>query len=257
MPAQPPPAEIDVTPSEAVVEFGSEPDPTPSRKRRWDLSGTGRELLADRRTVPLLAALAALAALVSALSEWQVTNLAPNSLGGESPARVLPAGLDDLGALGIGYVLGLFLLVPVTVLTLFGPLATRHTFRLTGLSVAGTMGGVLIAVASRITSESYVIDPVYRVAFDTTETSLSYGRGVWCAFIAVILAAGALYLAGQHLAGDPVPDEEADPEEEPAAVWSWRRPSRSDDDFDAEPMDLTVSPSQPFTTLHDDRDRPS
>ena len=261
MPSQPPPAEIDVTPSEVVVEFGSEPDPVPSRKRRWDLSGTGRDLLADRRTVPLTAGLAALAALVSALSEWQVTTLEPNSLGVESAARVLSAGLDDLGALGIGYVLGLFLLVPVVVLTLFGPPATRLTFRLTGLSIAGTMFGILVAVAARTTSESYVIDPVYRVAFDQSETSLSYGRGVWCAFIAVILAAGALYLAGRHLTADLVPAGDAPgaamPDADPAAVWSWRRPSRSDEDLDGEPLDLTVTPSQPFTSLQDDRDRPN
>ncbi|MBB4696164.1 hypothetical protein [Paractinoplanes abujensis] len=259
--SQQPPIEIDPpTSSEAVVEFG--PAPQESRRRRWDFSGAGRDLLADRRTVPLAAALAALAALVSVLSEWQVTVVDADTIGNASGIRTVASSLDDLGVLGIGYVLGLFLLVPVLVLTLFGPPAARRTFRLAGLSVAGTLLGVLLAVAARLTSESYLIDPIYRIAFDGAETTLSYGRGVWCAFAAVLLAVTALYLSGRHLTSDPaaVPEtfEVSSADIPPAAVWSWRRPAPSrEEQPEGDALDLTVAPAQPFTSFPDDRDRPN
>jgi hypothetical protein len=43
-------------------------------------------------------------------------------------------------------------------------------------------------------------------------------------------------------------------------VWSWRRPRDVDDDDEqlpAEPFDLTVTSTRPFTSLMDDRDKPS
>ncbi|MCO8275317.1 hypothetical protein M1L60_32515 [Actinoplanes sp. TRM 88003] len=255
---QPTPLEIDVTPPEAVVEFGSSDEP---RRSRWSSSGLGRDLLADRRTVPLTAALAALAALVSLLSEWQVTTLDPGTLGGEGGERILPIGLDDLGTFGIGYVVGLFLLVPAVVLTLFGPPAGRRYARLAGLSVAGTHLGLLVATATAVGSQSYVIDPVYRIAVDESETTLAYGRGLWCAFAGVLLIMAALYLAGRHLpAATTAPSPEAAPIGEPELdpVWSWRRPSSAEADRSGdESLDLTVAPSQPFTSLNDDRDRPN
>ncbi|WP_127499108.1 hypothetical protein [Actinoplanes solisilvae] len=253
MPApQQPPLEIDVTSPEAVVEFGPAQE---SRRPRRHLSGLGRDLLADRRAVPLAAALAALAALVSVLSEWQVTTLDASALGVGGGERILPSGIDDLGALGIGFVLSLFLVVPTVVLTLFGPPGGRRYARLAGLSVAGTQLGLLLAVASVLGSESYVIDPVYRVALKGNETTLTYGRGLWCAFVAVLFALAALFLAGRHSsnAEPPVVTEEDSP-----TVWSWRRPPTSEDDQAGdESLDLTVSPSQPFTPYRDDRDRPS
>lgn len=253
MPSQQQPVEIDVTPSGTVVEFGPE---KPDRHRRWDFSALGRELLADRRTVPLAAALAALAALVSLLSEWQVTTVAAGTIDSDTSERLLPSSIDDLGTLGVGYVLGLFLIVPAVVLTLFGPPSSRRTFRLAGLSVAGTVFGVVLAAAARASSQSYAIDPVYRIALDDAEASLAYGRGLWCAFAAVLFASAALYLAGQHLPTGP--EAEVVPEVQPEPVWSWRRPSASrDDQPEGEALDLTVSPAQPFTSLHDDRDRPS
>ncbi|WP_250000467.1 hypothetical protein [Actinoplanes sp. M2I2] len=258
-PQQPPsPVEIDVTPPEAVVEFGSEP---PARRSRWNTSGLGRDLLADRRAVPLAAALAALAGLVALISEWQVTTLDAGALGAGVGQRVMPVGVDDLGALGIGFVLSLFLVVPAVVLTLFGPAPSRRYARLTGLSVAGTQLALLVAVATKLGSDSYVMDPVYRFALDDGETTLSYGRGLWCAFAAVLLTLAALQLAGRHLATGhrDVPDDGPAPIEAGAdPVWTWRRPVADEDARpDDEPLDLTVAPSQPFTSLHDDRDRPN
>jgi hypothetical protein len=256
-PQQPPtPLEIDMTPPDEVVEFGAPAEP---RRSRWNTTGLGRDLLADRRTVPLMAAVAALAGLVSVLSEWQVTALDPGSLGSiDVGERVLPSSLDDLGALGIGYVLGLFLVVPAVVLTLFGPPGGRRYARLAGLSVAGTQLGLLIAIASALSSQSYVIDPIYRIALEDNEPTLSYGRGLWCAFAAVLLALAALYLAARHWTAAPGTDEPSPVEEiEPDPVWSWRRPTGESDRPADQALDLTVGPSQPFTSLSDDRDRPN
>lgn len=249
-----PPLEIDATAPEAVVEFGSEPAP---RRSRFDTAGLGRALLSDRRTVPLAAALAALAGLVAVLSEWQVTTLNAGAFSPEEGGRVLPSGIDDLGALGIGFVLSLFLVVPAMVFTLFGPPRGRRHARLAGLSLAGTQLALLFAVATTLSTESYVINPIFRANLDEGETTIGYGRGLWCAFAGVLLALAAFYLAGRHLpAGAESGPAEAD--DEPDPVWSWRRPrdreaGRSSD----EPLDLTVAPSQPFTSLHDDRDRPN
>ncbi|WP_250031799.1 hypothetical protein [Paractinoplanes maris] len=254
----PPPLEIDVTPPEAVVEFGSEPAP---RRSRFTTSGLGRDLLADRRTVPLAAALAALAGLVSLISEWQVTTLNASALGPGGGERVLPSGIDDLGALGIGFVLSVFLVVPAVVLTLFGPSTGRRYARLAGLSVAGTQLALLFAVATTLGTESYVINPIFRVNLDEGETTIAYGRGLWCAFAGVLLVLAALYLAGRHLPAGPPPVTGAGPatvDDESDPVWSWRRPqAREADRSEDEPLDLTVAPSQPFTSLHDDRDRPN
>ena len=261
MPApQQQPLEIDVTPPEAVVEFGPSRE---SRRPRWHPSGFGRDLVTDRRAVPLAAALAGLAAFVSVLSEWQITTLDASALGVEAGERILPSGIDDLGALGIGYVLSLFLVIPTVVLTLFGPPAGRRYARLAGLSIVGTQFGLLLAVAGALGSESYIIDPVYRVALDDNATTLAYGRGLWCAFAAVLLGLAALVLSGRHLppaatASAARPPMQAD-DAEPDAVWSWRRPPAVEGDPEEdEPLDLTVSPSQPFTRYSDDdSDRPS
>jgi len=77
-----------------------------------------------------------------------------------------------------------------------------------------------------------------------------------------VLALLALYLAGRHLpdpAGAAAADEQ--PGTAPVEVWSWRRPpagpAEDDNPTVAEPLELTVSPAKPFTSLTDDRDKPS
>ena len=91
MPApQQQPLEIDVTPPEAVVEFGPSQE---KPRRRWNPAGLGRELAADRRAVPLAAAVAALAVLASLFSEWQVTTINPEALGPATGNRVLPSSV--------------------------------------------------------------------------------------------------------------------------------------------------------------------
>jgi hypothetical protein len=258
MPVPPQPIDLGLTStpspptsSESVIEFGSEPE-KPARRRR-SLSGFGRELLGDRRTVPIAAALAALAAFASLISEWQITTVDAAALGnGELGDKVLPTDLADLGAFGGAYLTGLFLLVAAVVLTLFGPAAGRRYARLSGLSIGGALLGVLLSLTSLLGDQSRLFSRLYTLELSTDQLKVGYGRGLWCALAAVVLALIALYLAGRRWSGRSPGDED-----EQAPVWSWRRPEEKDDEEEEdEPFDLTVSSTTPFTSRADDHDRP-
>lgn len=236
-----------------IIEFGSEPASTPGRRRR-SLSGFGREVLADRRLVPIGAALAAIAAFASLISEWQVTTVDAAALGnGELGDKVLPTDLADLGAFGGAYLTGLFLLVAAIVLTLFGPAAGRRYARLAGLGVGGALLGVVLSLTSLLGDQSRLFSRLYTLELNSDQLKVAYGRGLWCALIAVVLALAALYLAGRpHAAATS-----GDNEDEEAPIWSWRRPEEVDEvDDEDEPFDLTVSSAAPFTARTDDHDRP-
>ena len=258
MALEPRPIEPDTAPPEAVVEFGS---PPPAR-RRWSTSamgrGWGRDLAADRRTVPLAAALAAVAILASLISEWQITTVDRAVFVGGAGDRLIPTEVTDLGALGGGYLVGVFLLAAMTVLTMFGPPAGRQYARLTGLSAGGTLLGVLLAIANSLGGQSRIVSRLYTLQVEGEQLQLAYGRGLWCAFVGVLLAGLALYLAGRHLT--PVPAAAESSAESTAATtdtWSWRRPSGPVEERPVdEPLELTVGPATPFTSLSDDRDMP-
>jgi hypothetical protein len=74
----------------------------------------------------------------------------------------------------------------------------------------------------------------------------------------VSLAIVALYLADRLRTAPPavvsaatsaVPDEES--------TWGWRRPPAPREERAADqPLELTVGPAKPFTSLGDDRDKP-
>lgn len=241
--------ELGVTPAESVVEFGPEP---PARRRR-QTGDSIRGLAGDRRVVPLLSLLAAVAALASLFSEWQVTTVDAEVLSGDVGRRAVTAEIGDLGALGTGYLIGLFLVVPAVVLTMFGPPAGRRYFRLAGLSVAGTSLGLLVALAASLGDRSGVIDRVYEIALDTDQISLTYGRGIWCALAAMALVLAALFLVGRHL--DPPAETEDEGPAAPGQVWAWGRPAaaaRQEEERVDQPLDLTVAPAKPFTTFGDD-----
>ncbi|MEV6845324.1 hypothetical protein [Actinoplanes sp. NPDC051411] len=223
-----------------VIEFGSEPESAPVRRRR-SLSGFGRELLGDRRLVPIGAALAAVAAFASLISEWQVTTVDAAALGnGELGDKVLPTDLADLGAFGGAYLTGLFLLVAAIVLTLFGPPAGRRYARLAGLGVGGAVLGVVLSLTSLLGDQSRLFSRLYTLELNSDQLKVAYGRGLWCALIAVMLAVAALYLAGRDSS---------------SAHWEWRR-AVDDQDDDEETFDLTVTSTTPFTSRADDHDRP-
>ncbi|GIF25008.1 hypothetical protein Ate02nite_77380 [Paractinoplanes tereljensis] len=205
----------------------------------------------------MAAALGAVALLASLVSEWQVTTVDAAVFGSENDVgdRLVPTDLTDLGAFGAAILVGLFPLVVSVVLTMFGPPAGRRWARLAGLSVGGTLLGLLFALAVSLGGQSRVVPYLYSMSMNPDQMQIGYGRGLWCAFAGVGFAVLALYLADRHTPA-PVADEPA--AEEPPAVWSWRRPSGADEQVvpDA-PLELTVGPAKPFTLLRDDRDKPS
>nr|WP_296066850.1 hypothetical protein [uncultured Actinoplanes sp.] len=244
---------IDVTPPEAVVEFGPSRPPRP----RWSGPAVARGLLADRRVVPLSAVLAAVAFFGSIVSEWQVTTVdQAYSLTGRGKLS-LPTGAADLGALGTGVLFGIFLLVIGVVLTMFGPRAGRRYASLVGLSAGGTLLGLLLALSFSLGSESRTIPRTF-IDVDSNDVQVAYGRGLWCAIAGTLLAMLALYLAGRHAPGaDAAIEPAAADDEDPPAVWSWRRGPEPEEPAVEEPLELTVSPVQPFTPSPDDRDEPN
>lgn len=253
-------------PPETVVEFGPDPDESRPRRRRWNLTEVATGLADDRRAVPLAAVVGAVALFAALMSEWQITVMDTTPFG-EPPggARPLPAGVAEMGALGAGFLVGLFVLAGATVLVLFGPAAGRGHARLLGLASGGVLLAVLAALAGSLDDKSRVVDAVFTLDFDEEQLQLSYGRGLWCAFFGVAAVLLALHLAGRHTPAAPAaqPGEaEVDgpaPGAEAPVVWSWRRPRSEPDDEqppDA-PFDLTVSSTKPFTSLSDDRDKPS
>jgi hypothetical protein len=141
------------------------------------------------------------------------------------------------------------------VLTLFGPPAGRRYARLAGLGVGGTLLGMVISLVSLLGDQSRIFSRLYTVELNPDQLKVAYGRGLWCALAASVLAIVALYLAGRQPTGHR-PDADDD---EATTVWSWRRPGRDEDEEIAPdaPFDLTVSPAQPFTFRPDQHDGPA
>jgi hypothetical protein len=266
MPLEHPPIDLDIPPTSLpvsapgeVVEFGGDA-PAPGRRRQ--ASGALRALAADRRVVPLTALIAAVAALASLISEWQVTTLDAEVFTGTVGPHAVSTGIADLGTLGTGYLVGLFPLVTAVVLTLFGPVAGRRWARLGGLAAGGTSLAVLFATAASLGGESRVVSELARIQFDKDQVQIAYGRGLWCAAVGVVLAMLALHLAGRHQphaaavadSGGATPAATVD---DPA--WGWRRPPAAHEEAAPDqPLELTVTPAKPFTSLlGDDRDEPS
>jgi hypothetical protein len=101
------------------------------------------------------------------------------------------------------------------------------------------------------------IERIYTL-MEGDQPELTYGRGIWCAVFGVAAMTLALYLAGRH-APQVVADTEPADEELPPVVWSWRRPPRPDEEEERppdEPFGLSVSPTSPFLSLSDVRDKP-
>lgn len=247
-------------PQESVVEFGVAPG---SGRPRWNAGGFFAGLAADRRTVPLSALLGAVALFGSLVSEWQVTSVDLTAFGGvRSSDRPMTSGVADLGGWGGGYLAGLFVLAAATVLVLFGPAAGRRYARLIGLSNAGVLLAMLVAITQSLQHSSRALELVYTLSLSQDQLRLGYGRGLWCAFVGVAAVTLALYLAERHI---PEPAAAPPPADQPAlpvepAPWSWRRPRPAHEDRDestGQPFDLTVS-SAPYTQLNEDhRDKPN
>jgi hypothetical protein len=253
-PDQPP---VIVSP-ESVIEFGPAPDAPerPASRRRRSLAEFGANLARDRRVVPLAAALGGVALFASLVSEWQVTSIDTGVFNSEEGRQPIPTDLFDLGGWAAAYSVGLFVLVTATVLVLFGPPPGRRYARLAGLSVGGVLLALLAALGPTLDDVSRTLGYVIRYQVQRDQYEVTPGRGVWCAAVGVVAVMVALYLAGRH-----APPTASAPDE---AVF-WRRPRTAapgpdEDDEDrppAAPIDLTVGPATPFTSLNDDRDKPT
>jgi hypothetical protein len=242
---------------ETVVEFGGPAQPQEPARRRASVTQLFGGLAADRRSVPVAAAVGAVALFASLLSEWQITVLNTQEFGESRPGdRAIPAGVSDLGTLGAGYVVGLFLLAGAVTLVLFGPSAGRRHARLLGLASGGVLAGLLAALTQTLSTESRAINLIYTFELTEEQLQLSYGRGLWCAFAGVAAVSLALWLAGRHLRDAP-PESEPAPGSTPE-VWSWRRPASTGgappDQDEPAPIDLTVTSTTPFTSRSEDRD---
>ena len=264
---QQPTGAADPTRQTSVVEFGADAVEAHPGRRRGSVAGFAMSLGSDRRVVPLAAVLGGVALFGSLVSEWQITSVDTTVFGGvQAGNRPIASGIADLGGWAGGYLAGLFVLVATTVLVLFGPAPGRPYARLVGLSSGGLLLAMLAAIASHLGDSTRALDVVFTLALNDDQLQISYGRGIWCAVFGVVATMVALYLAGRHALpptgagpGDEKADGGATPESLPT-VWSWRRPRDVDDDDEqppAEPFDLTVTSTRPFTSLMDDRDKPS
>jgi hypothetical protein len=246
---------------EAIVEFGADDEPAREPGRRAPVGAFLTGLAADRRLVPLAAALGGVALFASLISEWQLTAVDGTFWGdGEVGARPpFETTVADLGGWGGGYLAGLFLLIAPVVLTLFGPPAGRRYARLCALSTGGVLLAMVLAMGSYLGDISRTVGQLGLSNIEEDQIAISLGRGTWCAAVGVILVLASMVLAGRHLRTEPAPVDtsaEAEPPVAPeAAMWSWRRPVTGEEDAlpDA-PFDLTVAPVKPFITSPDNRD---
>jgi len=236
----------------SVVSWG-EP-PRTSRRTGMALGRLGR----DGRLVPVVALLGAAAVLGSLFTDWILTSMPVD--GNPTANRVeLASGVADLKALGTGYLVGVFGVIGCVALVLFGSPGVRHNARVLGLACTGLVFGLLAAISGSL-DEFSDIWSVYGELEGLTNT---YGRGVVLAYLGLGALGLALLLAGrfvpQPLTGptsagpsgattapvDPATAEESD--------WPWRRrraasPAELDNDDDrSAPIDLTVTPTKPFT----------
>ncbi len=261
MPPDQPPV---VAPPESVIEFGPSPDEPdrPASRRRRSLADFGIGLARDRRVVPLAAVLGGVALFASLVSEWQVTTIDTVVFNSEDGRQPIPSSLFDLGGWSAGYIVGMFALVAATVLVLFGPSAGRRYARLAGLSVGGVLLALLAALGPTLDDVSRTLGYVIRYQVQRSQYEVTEGRGLWCAVVGVLAVMVALYLAGRHTAPVLVPTAREAPDAPMDEASFWRRPraAAADDDEDRPPdapFDLTVGPTTPFTSLNDDRDKPT
>ncbi|MGC5018902.1 hypothetical protein [Micromonospora sp. DT47] len=225
------PRQDDRSDGTAVVEWGAVERP-PAGRFGPALAGLGR----DRRLPLVLTALGAVAAMASLVGEWLVMTVPNGGPDGDSTIRV-PGGVAELAGFGVAYLVGLLLLAGAVALALRGRPAVRHDARVAGLAVAGALLALLTATALSLE------DSGQRALFYSPEDGFRvvYGRGLVTAFVAVVLLAAALKLAGRA----PADRSSADPGADPDVAPTDSRRAEPDDRPPA-PADLTVTPAVPF-----------
>jgi hypothetical protein len=133
--------------------------------------------------------------------------------------------------------------------------------------VGGVLLALLAALGPTLDDVSRTLGYVIRYQVQRSQIEVTEGRGLWCAVVGVLAVMVALYLAGRHTrpvaaAAPAAPTAPAAPGEPLDEASFWRRPrtAAADDDEDRPPdapFDLTVGPTTPFTSLNDDRDKPT
>jgi hypothetical protein len=235
-----------------VIEWGAD-GPPPSRAARA-LTG----LRSHPRLAPTVAALAALALFGSVLFEWRIWTAASPEEGGPFPQSETAHSVVSLGSVGTAYLVGLFALAAFGTLALFGAGAVRRHARLVGLSSAVVLLALLVTASTHLDQLGGTIDDLIgNRNVPGSPALLRPGRGIYLAFLGVIGAAVALYLAAPARRGPSGPATAADRDhltEEDGGDWPWRRPPAVEPSA-AGPVDLTVEPAAPFLPP-DDQDRP-
>ncbi|MGW2624107.1 hypothetical protein [Micromonospora taraxaci] len=218
----------------AVIEWGADDDPPPRRRFEWSLAG----FVQDPRLPLLLAGLGAVAGVASMVGEWLVLSLPNGGPEGDATMKV-PAGVSEVGGFGVGYLVGLLVLVCTVALALRGTPAVRSNARLAGLTLAGALLALLVAAAATLN------DSGQRTFFYSEQDGFrtEYGRGLVMAFAACVLLGAALRLASNTTPAPSADDQAGDG----SAARGWRR--RHHDPVDEglpAPADLTVTPATPF-----------
>ncbi|WP_422772565.1 hypothetical protein ACN28C_05975 [Plantactinospora sp. WMMC1484] len=215
------------------------------------LSRLGR----DARLVPVIGAAGAAAVFASLLGDWAVTTMPAENVPSETPIT-LGSGVADMSAFGTAYLVGVFGVVGCLALVFFGSPGVRHNARVAGLAGAGVTLGVLLATTGTLDT----LGDRWQVYGELEGMTIEYGQGLVLAYVGTGGLGLALLLAGRFVrrpaaeaapgAGPEVPAGPA-PEE---SDWPWRRPGSAhaaqqpeDDEGLPPPIDLTVTPTKPFT----------
>ncbi|WP_143049594.1 hypothetical protein [Asanoa ishikariensis] len=234
----------------AVVAFGAG-EAVPDRS--WPFVDRLRRGIVDPRRLILAGTMlaAAVAGFVALIAPWFSAMLAlgePDPNTGVQSDRPTEFHLDDLGTLATVYLVCLLVVAVACVLALAGPPAARSVARLTGLTLAGASLAVLVSLMANIQNS------IMRSFFFLFQEDIEIERrgGLTAAFVAVLLAAVALFLSGRGSAAQATGG--------PALGWQPPRPVRDETATAlaaAAPLDLTVQPARPFALpdSDDDRDR--
>ncbi|MEH0928530.1 hypothetical protein [Micromonospora sp. CPCC 205558] len=231
------PRQGDRSEAPAVIEWGAV-DTARRRRFTWSLASFTQ----DPRLPLLLAGLGAVAAIASLIGEWLVMSLPNDGPDGNSTLEV-PAGVSEIGGFGVGYLVGVLVLVCTVALALRGTAAVRPNARLLGLTLAGALLALLVVATATLD------DPGQRNFFYPPEEGYhtEYGRGLVMAFAACVLFAAALRLAPVAPPGAFGPADEDRPADGPApGPWRRRRDRDPVEDGLPAPTDLTVTPAAPF-----------
>lgn len=242
------PPEAAPAPEPEVVQWGS--SERPSRLRLLaDPAWRGWQGWRDQRFAWVLAALGGLALFGSMIDEWQVTSL-PGGFFGEEQQEIT-SDLASLGAWGFAWMVAVTALAAGTGLAVFGSTALRPAARGVGLAIAGALAGLLVVMTISLTRRS-VLDAL--APGNELELEPTIGRGVYVAYLGLLLAAGAIWwvrpVPRAALAGpvDP-PDAVAAPVVAPRQPGPDHAGPDSPGPNHAGPADLRVGPAEPFTQL--------